>query len=77
MEPQTDPTLMETLTDLLGGLNNFVWGPVMLVLILGTGLFLTAGLRVMPLHRLGYGFRMLCGAAGRWVMGISPPSTPS
>jgi AGCS family alanine or glycine:cation symporter len=67
MEPQTDPTLMETLTDLLGGLNNFVWGPVMLVLILGTGLFLTAGLRAMPLHRLGYGFRMLW--RGRREMG--------
>lgn len=31
----------------------------MLVLILGTGLFLMFGLKLMPLARLGYGFRML------------------
>ena len=31
----------------------------MLILILGTGLFLMIGLRIMPLLRLGYGFRML------------------
>jgi AGCS family alanine or glycine:cation symporter len=31
----------------------------MLVLILGTGLFLTVGLKLMPLRRLGYGFRQL------------------
>jgi len=31
----------------------------MLVLILGTGVFLTAGLRFMPLRKLGYGFSML------------------
>ena len=34
-------------------------GPTMLVLILGTGLFLMIGLRLMPLLRLGCGFRML------------------
>ena len=31
----------------------------MLVLILGTGFFLMVGLRLMPLLKLGYGFRML------------------
>jgi len=31
----------------------------MLVLILGTGLWLTIGLKAMPIYRLGYGFRML------------------
>jgi AGCS family alanine or glycine:cation symporter len=31
----------------------------MLVLILGTGLYLSIGLKAMPLHRLGFGFRML------------------
>ncbi len=50
---------MEFITDLIKALNHIVWGPAMLVLILGTGLFLTAGLRAMPLQRLGYGFRML------------------
>ncbi|GAB6042623.1 alanine/glycine:cation symporter family protein [Endothiovibrio diazotrophicus] len=45
--------------DLLNAISGFVWGPVMLTLLVGTGLFLTVGLRLMPIRRLGYGFRML------------------
>jgi AGCS family alanine or glycine:cation symporter len=47
------------LKDFLGGISGFVWGPVMLALLLGTGLYLTVGLRGMPIRRLGYGFRQL------------------
>lgn len=43
----------------LSQINSFVWGPVLLILILGTGLYLMAGLRGMPLRRLGLSFRML------------------
>jgi AGCS family alanine or glycine:cation symporter len=50
---------LETLSELIKAVNGLVWGPPMLVLILGTGLFLMIGLRAMPLLRLGYGFRML------------------
>jgi len=50
---------VEILTNLINQLNSIVWGPAMLVLILGAGLFLMLGLRLMPLMRLGYGFRML------------------
>ena len=50
---------MELIKTLIGDLNGLVWGPPMLVLILGTGFFLMVGLRAMPLTRLGYGFRML------------------
>jgi AGCS family alanine or glycine:cation symporter len=50
---------METIKALVGDLNGIVWGVPMLVMILGTGLFLTIGLRLMPLRRIGYGFRML------------------
>ncbi|MEN8169492.1 MAG: sodium:alanine symporter family protein [Pseudomonadota bacterium] len=50
---------METISGLIGQLNSIVWGPAMLVLILGTGLYLMLGLKAMPLHRIGYGFRML------------------
>ncbi|SDU36843.1 alanine/glycine:cation symporter family protein [Geopseudomonas guangdongensis] len=39
--------------------NGLVWGPPMLVLILGTGLFLMLALRGMPLLRLGTGLRLL------------------
>ncbi len=50
---------MQAISDFIGMINGIVWGPAMLVLILGTGFFLMVGLKVMPLARLGYGFRML------------------
>jgi len=50
---------LELIKTLIGDLNGIVWGPPMLVLILGTGLFLMIGLRLRPLLRLGYGFHML------------------
>lgn len=50
---------MELINEWVGVLNGIVWGPLMLVLILGTGAFLMVGLMLMPIRRLGYGFRML------------------
>ncbi len=64
---------METVNDLITTLNGLVWGKYMLVLILGTGLYLMIGLRAMPLRRLGYGFRMLwAGRQGRGEGDVSP-----
>jgi AGCS family alanine or glycine:cation symporter len=51
--------LTQQITQLITDLNGLVWGPAMLVLILGTGLYLMTGLRFMPIRYLGYGFRML------------------
>jgi AGCS family alanine or glycine:cation symporter len=50
---------LEPIDKFVSALNQIVWGPPMLVLILGTGLLLMIGLQLMPLRRLGYGFRML------------------
>jgi len=50
---------MELITNLIKQLNDIVWGPLMLVLILGTGLVLMIGLRGMPLIKLVYGLKML------------------
>lgn len=50
---------MEALTNAVSAINGVVWGPLMLVLILGTGLFLQIGLKVLPIRKLGYGFRLL------------------
>ena len=52
---------MEFLTSLFSSINSIVWGPMMLVLILGTGLFLMLGLRLMPILKLGTGFKLLWG----------------
>lgn len=50
---------MQTLNELISTLNGIVWGPLMLVLILGTGLYLMVGLSFMPIKRLGYSFKLL------------------
>jgi len=64
---------VESVKELIQALNGIVWGPYMLVLILGTGLFLMLGLKLMPLARLGYGFRMLWrGRTGLGEGEISP-----
>jgi AGCS family alanine or glycine:cation symporter len=50
---------VELISDAIGYVNGLVWGPPMLVLILGTGLYLSIALKALPLRKLGYGFRML------------------
>lgn len=51
--------ILALMTDLIKQLNSIVWGPLMLVLILGTGLMLMIGLKGMPIAKLGYGLKML------------------
>ncbi len=50
---------MQAINDLISTVNSIVWGPLMLVLILGTGVYLMYGLAFMPLKRIAYGFRLL------------------
>ena len=50
---------MEFLENLVNSVNGFVWGPAMLVLILGTGFILMVMLKFMPLRRLGTGFAFI------------------
>lgn len=64
---------MEAVSEAVGWLNGIVWGPAMLALILGTGLFLTVGLKFMPWRKIGYGFSMLWkGRDGQGDGDISP-----
>jgi AGCS family alanine or glycine:cation symporter len=50
---------MQTLNNLISSINTIVWGPLMLILILGTGLYLMYGLSFMPLRRIAYSFKLL------------------
>jgi len=50
---------MDTFTAWMNSLNGFVWGPAMLVLILGTGLYLQLRLFGMPIRRIGAGLRLV------------------
>lgn len=44
-------------SDILSNVNTFVWGPVMLVLLVGTGVFLTIRLKFLPWRNLGYALK--------------------
>ncbi len=50
---------MESIHNLIGTLNGIVWGPFMLALILGTGLYLSIGLKFMPIRMISEGFRLI------------------
>ncbi|MBM7071885.1 sodium:alanine symporter family protein [Shewanella sp. 202IG2-18] len=50
---------MDLVSNFLSYINGIVWGVPMLVLILGVGLFLTFGLKLMPVLKLGAGFKLM------------------
>ncbi len=50
---------MDILIAWISTVNGVVWGPAMLILLAGTGLYLTLGLKGVPQRKLFYGFRML------------------
>lgn len=51
----------------INSIDTFVWGPVMLVLLVGTGVFLTFRLRFMTWRNLGYAIRSVMGRDARRV----------
>lgn len=50
---------MEEISTIISTINGFVWGPAMLCLILGTGLYLSIGLKGMTISQLGTAFKLL------------------
>ncbi|MDH3581218.1 MAG: sodium:alanine symporter family protein [Hyphomicrobiales bacterium] len=54
---------MEAITNAVSWLNGIVWGVPMLILILGVGLYLTLGLRLLTILKIPFGFGLL--RAGR------------
>ncbi|MGM0437543.1 MAG: alanine/glycine:cation symporter family protein [Bacillota bacterium] len=50
---------MDLLINISKSISNFVWGPYMLVLLVGTGVFLTLGLKGVTIRKIGYAFKML------------------
>ena len=66
---------MQVINDFFNWLNGIVWGVPMIILILGTGLYLQIRLGFMPILRIPQGFRMIWGSrtAGTRAEGeISP-----
>ena len=61
------------MTDLITTINGWAWGPLMLALLLGTGLYLSLGLRFMTVRKLPAGLRLLLqGREGKGDGDISP-----
>ena len=60
------------LEQLLNDVNNFVWGPIMLALLVGTGVFLTVRLKFLPWRNLMYAIRMIFEKKDQHEGDISP-----
>ena len=64
---------MSVFEQTIDAINGLVWGPIMLTLLLGTGIFLTIGLRGMTITRIPYAFKQLFkGRKGSGEGEISP-----
>lgn len=70
---------MEKVNEIVGLIDTFVWGPVMLVLLVGTGIFLTIRLRFLPWRNLGYALHSVLSKEARTTKrgtgDVSPFST--
>ena len=56
---------MELFTKILSELGNFVWGPPMLVFLVGTGIYLTYKIRGLQFTMLPYALKLAFSKAGR------------
>ena len=61
------------MTEVITTINGWAWGPVMLVLLLGTGVYLSLGLRFMTVRKIPVALRLLLqGRKGHGAGDISP-----
>jgi alanine or glycine:cation symporter, AGCS family len=61
------------MVELIQTINSWAWGPVMLVLLLGTGVYLSLGLRFMTVRKIPVALRLLLqGRKGKGEGDISP-----
>lgn len=66
---------MDKFTQIVNSINDFVWGPVMLLFLVGTGIFLTIRLKFIPWKNLGSSLKKLFSKESRQKDGegdISP-----
>lgn len=56
---------MNQISKIVSQIDDFVWGPVMLVLLVGTGIFLTIRLKFLPWRNLGYALHSVLSKEAR------------
>ncbi|MDB1125402.1 alanine/glycine:cation symporter family protein [Vibrio algarum] len=64
---------MEFISEFIGQINGIVWGVPMLVLILGVGIYLTVGLKFMPILNVGRAFKLMWSGRESSGAGEIPP----
>ena len=47
--------------DILETIDSFVWGPVLIILLVGTGIFLTIRLKLIQIFKFGYAWKLISG----------------
>lgn len=63
---------MEILNAIIGKINSFAWGGVMIFFLVGTGLTLTLGTRIVQFRKLGYAFKLLFSKEHKGEGDITP-----
>lgn len=66
---------MKAFTNFVSAVDDFVWGPVMLILLVGTGIYLTVRLKFLPWRNLGYSLKSVLSKEARTTTGdgdVSP-----
>jgi AGCS family alanine or glycine:cation symporter len=51
--------LMDGLMNIIGAVNSFAWGGIMIFFLVGTGFVLTLGTRAVQFRKMGYSFKLL------------------
>lgn len=54
---ESEDIIMKELSNVISAIDDFVWGPVMLVLLVGTGIYLTFRTRFLTWRNLGYALK--------------------
>ena len=65
---------MNKFSEIVSALDGFVWGPVMLVLLVGTGIFLTIRTGFLPWRNLGYALKSTLSKEARQKKGTGDVS---
>ena len=63
---------MQVLNSLVGTIGGFAWGPIMIVFLVGTGVILTLGTRVVQFRKLFFAFKLLFSSSHHGEGDITP-----